>query len=81
MNIALSGEPPFNRNVPKPKLSLEQQQLERDLISTMIAGLQEWRPDLDYPESYSDMQGCARAVIRMFDIKRASLANELKFEE
>ena len=43
----------------------------------MLAGLKEWRPDLEYPESFSDMQGCARAVLRMFEIKRRAIAAPL----
>ena len=65
--------------MPKPTLSTEQAVLERELIEPMLAGLKEWRSDLDYPESHSDMQACARAVMRMFNITRAALPNELKY--
>lgn len=43
--------------------------LESDLIETMRAGLQEYRRDLDFPESNSDMAGCIRAVLRKYDVK------------
>lgn len=44
--------------------------LEKDLIETLLAGLNEWRPDLRYPESHSDMQGCVRALLKMYEVKR-----------
>jgi hypothetical protein len=47
--------------------------LENDVIDTMLAGLKEWRPDLSYPESHSDMQGCVRALLRMYELKRRPL--------
>jgi len=31
--------------------------LEGEIIDTLIAGHKEWRPDLRFPQSYSDMQG------------------------
>lgn len=64
--------------MPKPSLTVEYQALESDIIETMIAGLHEWRPDLDYPESYSDMSGCVRALFRMYEIKRRPLAKPVK---
>jgi hypothetical protein len=60
--------------MPKPRLKLEFEQLECALIETFLAGHHEWRADLDYPESWSDMQGGARALIRMFEIKRRPVA-------
>lgn len=62
--------------MPKPDLRLEYRELEQDIISTLEAGLKEWRSDLSYPQSYSDMQGCVRALLRMFDVKRRPLALE-----
>lgn len=67
--------------MPKPQLAEPQQTIESHLIETMIAGLKEWRSDLSYPASYSDMQACARGVLRMFDVKRAALPNKLKYKE
>lgn len=55
--------------------------LERQLIETMIAGLQAYRPDLVYPESHSDYQGCARGVLRMFEVRRLPLARDLPYHE
>lgn len=60
--------------MPKPRLHPKFAQLEGDIIETMIAGLKQWRPDLDYPESHSDMSGCVRALIKMFDVKRRPIA-------
>lgn len=58
----------------KPKLKESCHSLEDQIIETMRAGLKEWRYDLDYPESYSDMQGCVRGLLRMFEIKRRPIA-------
>jgi hypothetical protein len=60
--------------VAKPNLKPEIARLESDMIETFLAGHHEWRPDLPYPESHSDMQGGMRAVLRMFDVKRRPLA-------
>lgn len=54
-------------------------QLEHDIIETLIAGHKEWRPDLNYPESHSDMQGAVRALLRMFEVKRRPIAVALKY--
>lgn len=51
--------------------------LESEIIETLLAGLKEYRPDLSYPESHSDMQGCVRAMLRMFDVKRRPISIEL----
>jgi hypothetical protein len=40
-----------------------------DLMETMIAGLHEWRPDLSYPQSHSDLRGCIDAVLRKYEVK------------
>lgn len=63
--------------MPKPGLSPPFDLLEEQVIGTLLAGLKEWRSDLDYPESYSDMQACARALFRMFDVQRRPIAIEL----
>jgi len=60
--------------MPKPRMSAEFELLERDIIETLLAGLSEWRPDLRYPESHSDMQGCVRALLRMYEVKRRPIA-------
>lgn len=52
--------------------------LENEIINTLIAGHKEWRPDLSYPESYSDMQAAVRGLLRMFDVKRRPIALEMK---
>ena len=63
--------------MPKPSLSPPYDALERDIIETLLAGLKEWRPDLAHPESHSDMQGCVRALLVMYDVKRRPLPLKL----
>jgi hypothetical protein len=67
--------------MPKPILAPEQDKLEKELIDTLLAGLKEWRPDLNYPESHSDMSACVRGIMRMFKIERSPLPIELKYEQ
>jgi hypothetical protein len=55
--------------MPKPHLREPYATLASDLMETMIAGLHEWRSDLSYPESHSDLRGCIDAVLRKFDVK------------
>jgi hypothetical protein len=55
--------------------------LEAQIIETLLAGHHEWRRDLAYPESHSDMQGAVRALLRMFEVKRRPIAMELEYEE
>jgi hypothetical protein len=66
--------------MPKPFLIVEQEILENEMIDTLIAGLKEWRSDLSFPESYSDMQACVRGLMRMFEIKRRPLVVPLKLK-
>lgn len=63
----------------KRSLSPEMSKLESDIIDTLIAGHHEWRPDLGYPESRSDMQAAVRGLLRMYDVKRLPLARELTY--
>lgn len=58
----------------KPKLQAPLDALESDVIETLLTGLKEWRADLRYPESHSDMQGCVRALLRMYEVKRRPIA-------
>jgi hypothetical protein len=67
--------------MPKQELKEPSSTLEKQLIETMLAGHYEWRPDLFYPESYSDMQGCARALLRRFDIVMRPLDVELEYDD
>lgn len=67
--------------MPKRSLSPDQAKLESDIIETLIAGHREWRPDLSYPESHSDMQGAVRGLLRMYEVKRLPLARELTYEQ
>lgn len=64
----------------KRSLSPELAQLECDIIETLIAGHKEWRPDIDYPESHSDMQGAVRGLLRMFEVKRRALPFTLEYK-
>ncbi len=64
--------------MPKPPLVPEEAVLENQMIETLRAGLHNWRPDLNYPESYSDMQACVRGLMSMFEVKRRPLAVLLK---
>lgn len=65
--------------MPKRTLKPELAQLERDIIETLIAGHKEWRPDLHYPESHSDMQAAVRGLMRMFKVERRALPYELEY--
>ncbi|MFA5376369.1 MAG: hypothetical protein WC455_11545 [Dehalococcoidia bacterium] len=56
-----------------PKLELHESQI----IETLLAGLKEWRPDLQYPESHSDMQACVRGLLVMYDVTRKPLPSPL----
>lgn len=53
--------------------------LELDIIETLLAGHREWRPDLAYPESHSDMQAAVRALLQMFDVTRRNLPRQLEY--
>lgn len=63
--------------MPKPAMSPELEALERDIIKSLTAGLKQWRSDLNYPESYSDMQGAVRGMLQMFDVERRALPRNL----
>lgn len=63
----------------KRSLSPDLAQLEFAIIETLVAGHKQWRPDLDYPQSYSDMQGAVRGLLQMFEVKRRSLPFELTY--
>lgn len=64
--------------MPKPFLVNDDAKLESDLIETLLAGLHEWRSDLAYPESHSDMQGAVRGLMKMYEIKRLPLPKPLR---
>lgn len=54
--------------MPKPPLKPPLDQLESEMIQTFLAGHRQWRPDLNYPESHSDMQGGIRALLKRYTI-------------
>lgn len=64
----------------KSRLKVPMDQLESDIIQTLIAGHKEWRPDLNYPESHSDMQAAVRGLLQMFEVKRRPLPMKLEYE-
>lgn len=66
--------------MPKPSLFRDDAVLESQIVETLIAGLHEWRSDLYYPESHSDMQACVRGLLKMFDVKRKPLVSQLRIE-
>jgi len=66
--------------MPKRLLIEKLAALESDIIDTLIAGHKEWRPDLDYPQSHSDMQGAVRGLLKMFRVERLPIARDLKYE-
>lgn len=52
----------------KPSLKSGYAELEAEMIRTFLAGHKQWRPDLPYPESHSDMAAGVRALIKRFEI-------------
>lgn len=54
--------------MPKPDLPEPLERLEREIIEALLHGHREWRPDLPFPESYSDMQGAVRGLLCRFDV-------------
>lgn len=79
---AACGPPPFfgETRMPKQRLSKDLDLLETQIIETLLAGHHEWRPDLSYPESHSDMQGAVPGLLRMFEVRRLPLPRELTYE-
>src|SRR5882724_11155812 len=65
----------------KRQLKADLATLESDIIETLIAGHKEWRPDLSYPESHSDMQAAVRGLLRMFKVERRAIAVELEYHD
>ncbi len=62
--------------MPKPELKPQYHNLQYEIRDTMLAGLKQWRSDLSYPESHSDMQACIHALLREFEIKRRPISLE-----
>lgn len=63
--------------MPKPTLLPEYEKLAHDIVETFMAGHKQYRNDLPYPQSHSDMMAGAHALIQMFEIKRRPLAIDL----
>lgn len=53
----------------KPALRAPFAELEAEIIRTFLAGHHQWRPDLRYPESHSDMAAGVRALLKRYDIQ------------
>lgn len=64
--------------MPKPELPEPLFTLEREIIKALMAGHHQWRPDLRYPESYSDMQGAVRGLLKGFAVLDLGGASELR---
>lgn len=54
--------------MPKPSLKTSFSDLEVEMIRTFLAGHHQWRPDLAYPESHSDLQAGMRALMKRYEI-------------
>lgn len=67
-------QPDWTYPMPKPFLSPEETKLEEELIKAFMTGHNKWRPDLSYPQSYSDMQGGIREVMKQFHIEARRVA-------
>lgn len=67
--------------MPKQKLKEPYFTLEQQIIETLIAGHKEWRPDLSFPESNSDMSGAVRGLLRMFKVERRPIAIQLEYDD
>lgn len=59
----------------KPELAA----LEMDILETLLAGHKQWRPDLAYPQSHSDMQAAIRNLLQLFEVKRRTLPYDLEY--
>lgn len=53
---------------------------EDELVQTFLAGLKQFRQDLSYPESHSDMRSGIRAVMVMFNCQRRPLPIPLRIK-
>jgi hypothetical protein len=55
--------------MPKPTFQPVFHKIESKLIEILVRGHHRWRPDLNYPESHSDMQGAVRELMAVLNIK------------
>lgn len=55
--------------------------MEQDIVEVLLGGLHQWRPDLDYPESHSDMNACVMNLMVLFEIKRRVVPFVLPIKE
>lgn len=61
----------------KSKLKEPYQTIENEVIQALLAGHHRWRPDLEFPESWSDMQAAVRGLLREYEVSRRPLIIEL----
>lgn len=64
--------------MPKPDLPEPLAALEAKIIKALVDGHHEWRHDLPFPESYSDMQGAARGLLKRFAMLDLGGSSELR---
>lgn len=64
---------------PRQPLDRDLDTLTDDIIKTLTAGLQRSRPDLSYPESYSDMTWAVQGLLEMFEVKYRTLPLRIKW--
>lgn len=62
--------------MPKARLNEKFSALEHDMISSALASFKQFRPDLEYPESHSDMEAAIRGILIMFDVTRRPLPRD-----
>ena len=65
--------------MPKAPLASSLAKLEMDIVETLLAGHKQWRPDLAYPQSHSDMQGAVRGLLQMYHVVRLPLPCKLEY--
>jgi hypothetical protein len=67
--------------MPKRRLADDQARLASDIIDTLLAGHRQYRPDLPYPQSHSDMDGAVRGLLEMYEVKRRPLSQPLRYAD
>ncbi len=66
--------------MPKPHLFEPDEKLCSEIIETFLEGHKQWRPDLQYPESHSDMKAGVMALLKRFELKRRPLDIPLRLQ-
>ncbi len=55
--------------------------LEREVIATLISGLNGDRPDLSYPASFSDMQSMVRELLCRYNVEKLEHPRGILYEQ